>query len=270
MKDTEKIRRKNMSEPLKIMVDEGIAQITLNRPKFYNAFDVDMIFALAETLTGMATNPDVGGIVITGEGKAFCSGADLKSIAGLGRNFGEAFYELAAIYHRAILEIHRMPKPVIAAINGLTAGGGFSLSLACDFRVMESSALLRQAYTTNGLSIDGGGTFTLPRLIGMARALEIAAFDRPISAEQALSWGIVTEVVEDGHSTERAMMLAEKINKGSLFSFAASKELITRSFNASFESQLEKERQRLSQCAEHPNGREGIEAFLEKRAPVFV
>jgi 2-(1,2-epoxy-1,2-dihydrophenyl)acetyl-CoA isomerase len=259
-----------MSEPLKIMLVEGIARITLNRPNFYNAFDVDMIHALADKLTGMATNPDVGGIVITGEGKAFCSGADLKSIAGLGRNFGEAFYELAAIYHRAILEIHRMPKPVIAAINGLAAGGGFSLSLACDFRVMESSALLRQAYTTNGLSIDGGGTFTLPRLIGMARALEIAAFDRPISAEQALGWGLVTEVVEDGKSMERALMLADRIMKGPLASFAASKELITNALNTTFESQLEKERQHLSWCADQPNGREGIKAFLEKRKPVFV
>jgi len=252
------------------MLVEGIARITLNRPKFYNAFDVDMIHALADKLTGMATNPDVGGIVITGEGKAFCSGADLKSIAGLGRNFGEAFYELAAIYHRAILEIHRMPKPVIAAINGLAAGGGFSLSLACDFRVMESSALLRQAYTTNGLSIDGGGTFTLPRLIGMARALEIAAFDRPISAEQALGWGLVTEVVEDGKSMERAVMLTDRIIKGPFASFAASKELITNALNTTFESQLEKERQHLSWCADQPNGREGIKAFLEKRKPVFV
>ena len=259
-----------MSEPLKIMLYEGIARITLNRPKFYNAFDVEMIHMLADELTGMATNPDVGGIVITGEGKAFCSGADLKSITGLGKNLREAFHELAAIYHRAILEIHRMPKPVIAAINGLAAGGGLSLSLACDFRVMASSAQLRQAYTTNGLSIDGGGTFTLPRLIGMARALEIAAFDPPIFAEQALSWGLVTEVVEDGHSMERAVMLVDRIKKGSLASFAASKELITNALNTTFESQLEKERQHLSWCADHPNGREGIKAFLEKRKPVFV
>ena len=259
-----------MSEPLKIMLHEGIARITLNRPKFYNAFDVEMIHMLADELTGMATNPDVGGIVITGEGKAFCSGADLKSITGLGKNLREAFHELAAIYHRAILEIHRMPKPVIAAINGLAAGGGLSLSLACDFRVMASSAQLRQAYTTNGLSIDGGGTFTLPRLIGMARAREIAAFDPPIFAEQALAWGLVTEVVEDGHSMERAVMLADRIKKGPLSSFAASKELITNALNTTFESQLEKERQHLSSCADHPNGREGINAFLEKRKPVYV
>ena len=258
-----------MSEPLKIILNEGIARITLNRPKFYNAFDADMFHALAETLTRMATNPDVGGVVITGEGKAFSAGADLKSVAGSGKDFGEMFYEMAAVFHRTIFEIHRMSKPVIAAINGLAAGGGFSLSLACDFRVMEASALLRQAYTTNGLSIDGGGTFTLPRLVGMARALEIAAFDRPISAEQALSWGLVTEVVEDGKSMERAVVLADKIIKGPLSSFAASKKLITNAFNTPFESQLEKERKHLSQCADHPNGREGIKAFLEKRTPVY-
>ena len=91
-----------------------------------------------------------------------------------------------------------MNKPVVAAINGVAAGGGFSLALACDFRVMEKSAVLRQAYTSNGLCIDGGGTFTLPRLVGYARALEIAAFDEPISSDQALSCGLVTKVVEDG------------------------------------------------------------------------
>lgn len=259
-----------MGEPLKIILNDGIARITLNRPESYNAFDVDMIQALSDSLTGMATNPDVGGIVITGEGKAFCSGADLKSIAGMGRNFGEVFYELAAIYHHAILEIHRMSKPVIAAINGLAAGGGFSLALACDFRVMEASALLKQAYTTNGLSIDGGGTFTLPRLVGLARALEIATFDPPVSAEQALSWGLVTEVVEDGHSLERAEALADTILKGPFSSFAASKKLITNAFNTPFESQLEKERKHLSRCADHPHGREGIMAFLGKRKPDFT
>lgn len=259
-----------MSEPLKWTVIEGIATITLNRPEFFNAFDLEMIRKLAETLTGLSRDPDVGGIVITGEGKAFCSGGDLKSLAGLGKPFGDIFHELAAIYHLAIIEIRRMAKPVVAAINGLAAGGGFSLSLACDFRVMASSAQLRQAYTSNGLSIDGGGTFTLPRLVGMARALEIAAFDRPISAEQALSWGLVTEVVEDGHAVEGALELAERIKRGPLSSFAASKKLINDSFNTSFESQLEKEREHLSWCADHPNGREGIMAFLEKRKPVFV
>jgi asparaginyl-tRNA synthetase len=117
---------------------------------------------------------------------------------------GAAFHALAAAYHQAIVEIRRMPKPVVAAVNGLAAGGGFSMALACDFRVMAKSAVFRQAYTSNGLSVDGGGTYTLPRLVGLAKAMEILTFDRPISAEQALAWGLVTEMVEDGQEVNRA------------------------------------------------------------------
>ncbi len=144
------------------------------------------------------------------------------------------------------------------------------MALACDFRVMEASAVLRQAYTINGLSIDGGGTFTLPRLVGLARAMEIAALDRPISAEQALSWGLITEVVENGQAVKRAIELIKEMESIPLSSFAACKKLITDSFNTSFETQLEKERETLSWCADHPNGREGIRAFLEKRKPVYT
>jgi 2-(1,2-epoxy-1,2-dihydrophenyl)acetyl-CoA isomerase len=108
-----------------------------------------------------------------------------------------------------------------------------------------------------------------PRLVGLARAMEIAAFDRPIPSEQALAWGLVTEVVEDGHAVQRSIELLHSIRKGSPFSFAASKSLMTDSYNTSFESHLEKERNWLSACADHPNGREGIAAFLEKRKPVY-
>jgi len=162
-----------------------------------------------------------------------------------------------------------MPKPVVAAINGLAAGGGFSIALACDFRIMETSGILRQAYTSNGLSIDGGGTFSLPRLVGLAKALEIAAFDRPIDAEKAYEWGLVTEVVDNGESVKRARELINEMKRRSLTSFAASKKLMTDSFNTAFEGQMEKERDLLSWCADQPNGREGIAAFLEKRRPVF-
>ena len=162
-----------------------------------------------------------------------------------------------------------MPKPVVAAIRGLAAGGGFSLALACDFRVMEASAVLLQGYTTNGLSIDGGGTFMLPRLVGMAKAMEIAVFDRPISADQALSWGLATEVTDDGKSLERAIGMIREIIKRPLTSFAASKRLISEAFHTSLETELEKEREYLAQCAEHPNGREGMAAFLEKRKGRF-
>lgn len=258
-----------MDQPVNLEKRGGMALLTLNRPEAYNAFGLDMVRLLAEILIELAVDRNVTGVVISGEGKAFCAGGDLRWISQCGERHGPAFHELAARYHQAILEIRRMPKPVAAAINGLAAGGGFSMALACDFRIMEASAVLRQAYTSNGLSIDGGGTYSLPRLVGMARALEIAAFDPPIDAEKALSWGLVTEVVEDGKALSRAIEMIQAIQRGSLSSFAASKSLMTDSFNTPFESQLEKERNILAWAADQPAGREGIAAFLEKRKPLF-
>lgn len=258
-----------MTDSIQLQEKDGIALVTLNRPRFYNSFDLGMIQSLAELLVALALDSKVLGVVISGQGKAFCAGGDLRYISEYGKEYGAAFHELAARYHQAVLEIRRMPKPVVAAINGLAAGGGFSAALACDFRVMEKSAYLKQGYTSNGLSIDGGGTFTLPRLVGLARALEIAAFDRPISSDLALSWGLVTEIVPDGEGVRRALDLMEDLKTRSLSSFAASKRLITEAFDTPFEVQLEKERAALSECASHPNGKEGIAAFLEKREPVF-
>jgi 2-(1,2-epoxy-1,2-dihydrophenyl)acetyl-CoA isomerase len=151
----------------------------------------------------------------------------------------------------------------------VAAGGGFSLALACDFRIMEKSARLSQAYTSSGLCLDGGGSFTLPRLVGYARALEITAFDEPIGSDQALAWGLVTKVVEDGQALTEAADMARILAQKSLNSFAWCKKLITDSFNTSFETQLEKERAALEACADHPDGLEGLAAFSEKRKPNF-
>jgi len=258
-----------MAQPVKLEKGGGTALVTLNRPEAYNAFGLDMVRLLAEILIELAVDPKVTGVVISGAGKAFCAGGDLRWISQYGEKHGPAFHELAARYHQAILEIRRMPKPVVAAINGLAAGGGFSMALACDFRIMEASAVLRQAYTSNGLSIDGGGTYSLPRLVGMAKALEIAAFDLPIPAEKALSLGLVTEVVDDGKALATAVEMIEDMRRRSLSSFAASKQLMTDSFNTPFEAQLERERHLLSWAADQPAAREGIAAFLEKRKPVF-
>lgn len=258
-----------MSELIELVKTDVIAKIVLNRPEAYNAFDYELVSQLADQLTTLAGEADVRGVVITGKGKAFCAGGDLKWALGSPARPGAAFHTLASQFHLAILEIRRMKKPVVAAVNGIAAGGGFSLALACDFRVMEKSAVLRQAYTSNGLCIDGGGTFTLPRLVGYARALEIAAFDEPISADQALSWGLVTKVVEDGQALGEATAMAQLLARRSLNSYAWSKKLITDAFNTSFESQLELERTALEACADHPDGREGLAAFSEKRKPEY-
>ena len=258
-----------MEEAVKYRLSDGVAILTLNRPKAFNALNFDVIHSLKERLMVIAKDAEVKGVVLTGEGKAFCSGGDLKWLSQNGKTRGEAFHTLAARFHQAILEIRRMPKPVVAAINGLAAGGGFSLSLACDFRIIETSAVLVQGYTSNGLSIDGGGTFMLPRLVGLARAMEIVVFDRPLSSQQALSWGLVTEVTEDGKSREKAVDMVNDITKRPLSSFAASKRLLGESFQTSLETELEKEREYLAMCAEHPNGIEGMTAFLEKRKPRY-
>jgi len=258
-----------MSALIEVTLDRQIAQVVLNRPASYNAFDYDMISQLGEHLMALAGDKNVRAVVISGCGKAFCAGGDLKWALENSTRPAAAFHQLAGRFHLAILEIRRMPKPVLAAINGVAAGGGFSLALSCDFRIMEKSAILRQAYTSSGLCLDGGGSFTLPRLVGYARALEIAAFDEPIGSDQALAWGLVTKVVEDGQALNKAADMARLLAQKSLNSFDRCKKLITDSFNTSFETQIEKEREALEACADHPDGLEGLTAFSEKRKPNF-
>ena len=244
-------------------------EVTLNRMEAYNAFNLEMITVLASNLIELAMDDAVKGIIITGKGKAFCAGGDLRWASEFAQRKGASFHTLAAQLHQSIAEIRRMKKPVVAAINGIAAGAGFSLALACDFRIMEKSAILRQAYTSNGLCIDGGGTFTLPRIVGLARSLEIAAFDNPISAKEALEWGLVTKVVDDGKALSEAINMLNTLAKGSLNSFGWSKKLLTDSFSNSLESHLELEREGLSSCADSPDGQEGLKAFVEKRKPRF-
>ena len=263
-----------MREAILVQRHESTLEIALNRPEAYNALNLDVMVTLNDALASAATDESIKGVMITGKGKAFCAGGDLKWIVQQtadqhGADAGSTVHKLAPQFHLAITEIRHMGKPVVAAINGIAAGGGFSLALACDFRVMAESAEFRQAYTSSGLSIDGGGTFALPRLVGLARALEIAAFDRPISSAQALEWGLVTKVVQDNQVLEEGLSMLEELAKSSLHSFAWSKRLLIDSLNNPLETQLELERQGISDCARHPNGQEGLKAFLEKRKPVF-
>ena len=247
----------------------SIFEIAINRPETYNALNLDVMVEMSNALASAAMDKSIKGVLLTGAGKAFCSGGDLKLVSQQSDDYAATFHKLAPQFHIAITEIRRMAKPVVAAINGIAAGGGFSLALACDFRVMAESAMLRQGYTSNGLSIDGGGSFALPRLVGLARALEIAAFDQPISASQALEWGLVTKVAADDEVQKEALAMLEELSKRSLHSFAWSKRLFLESFNNTLETQLELEHQGISNCAGHPDGQEGIKAFCEKRKPVF-
>jgi 2-(1,2-epoxy-1,2-dihydrophenyl)acetyl-CoA isomerase len=248
---------------------DGIAVISINRPEVFNSFDLDTVTAFADSVMHAASDDDVHGVVVTGKGESFCTGGDVRWMAGFGDRVGAALRKIAGSFHQAVTEIRRMPKPVIAAVNGIAAGGGFSLALACDFRIIERAAVLRQAYTSNGLSIDGGGSFMLPRLVGQARAMEILTFDRPLDSETALAWGLATEIAADGQSVFRAIEIAGGIAAGARTSFAASKRLINLSAHSMFAEQLEEEREMLAACGNHPNGREGVAAFIEKRPAKF-
>jgi 2-(1,2-epoxy-1,2-dihydrophenyl)acetyl-CoA isomerase len=258
-----------MGEFVETTTEGDLAVVALNRPKAYNAFHLDMMTDLAGCFTELATKDQVKAVIITGKGKAFCAGGDLKWVLQFGEKPGAAFHTMAAQFHHAVSEIRRMNKPVIAAVNGIAAGGGFSMALACDFRIMEKSAVLRQAYTANGLSIDGGGTFMLPRLVGYARAMEIAAFDTPINADKAYEWGLATCIAEDGESLADAKKMANQLANGSIHSFAWAKHLLNTAFSDTLETHLELEREGLADCADHPDGREGLTAFSEGRKPAF-
>ena len=184
-----------MSNLIETDITDNIAIVTINREPEYNAFDETTLKTFADTLIALAVDDEVKAEIITGKGKAFSGGGDLKYGINAKGGVSAAFYDIAHFIHVAVLEIRVMSKPVIAAINGTAAGGGFSLALACDFRIMSETAKMKQAYTSNGLSIDGGGTFTLPKLVGYAKALEIVYLDEVITADKALEMGLVNKVV---------------------------------------------------------------------------
>lgn len=258
-----------ITEPIQVHREGAIATVLLNRPEALNAFNGDMVHQLAEGISALAVDHEVKILVLSGAGRAFCAGGDLHWVREFAAGPQAGLHELAGIFHRAISAIRQMDKPVIAAINGIAAGAGFSLALACDFRIMAKGAVLRQAYSSVGLTIDGGGTFTLPRIVGLARALEIAVFDHVIDSRQALEWGLVTRVADDERVSTEAGLMARDLLGRSLTSFAWAKRLLSDSFERVLEEQLEREREGIAACASLPDGREGIQAFVEKRRPLF-
>ncbi len=258
------------SDPVLISMEGHVATVTLDRPSRMNAFDAPTVKALRERLVEAALDRGVRAVVLAGAGRAFCAGGDLAAVLALNPSSpGDAFHDLAAWFHQCIVEIRTMEKPVIAAIGGPAAGGGFSLALACDLRVMGESAFLQQAYTSNGLSIDGGGSWTLPRMVGLSRALEIAWLDERIPAARALELGLATKVVPDDRVLAEAHALAARIAARAIRSTSLVKRLMNAAFDTPLESHLELERRFLAQAANSAEGREGLAAFSAKRAPSF-
>ncbi len=250
---------------------DAVATVTLNRPDVLNAIDLDTCRALRARLAEVARDPGVRAVVLTGGGRAFCAGGDLRfARAANPDRLGDSFLALTDVLHACVAEVRRMSKPVVAAINGPAAGAGFFLALACDLRVMGDGAYLKQSNTSHGLSVPAGGTFTLPRLVGLARALEITMLDEPIPAARALELGLVTRVAPHDRLPEEAFALAARAAAMPVGALGRVKQLMDEAFHSTLEEQLRSERREIAASADSGEGREGVAAFLEKRRPDFA
>lgn len=247
---------------------EGAAlTITLNRPDVLNSFDDAMHEGLRAAMTE-AESPEVRAVLLTGAGRAFCAGQDLGGRAGSLADL-DLTETLRANYNPLITRLRALEKPVIAAVNGVAAGAGANLALACDIVLAAKSARFIQAFAKIGLIPDAGGTWTLPRLVGEARAKALMLTGAPVGAEQAEAWGMIWKAVEDEALMAEAQALLAQLAAGPTAALAGTKAALHASGGASLAEQLEREAQIQGACGKGPDFAEGVAAFLEKRAPVF-
>ncbi|HYC46920.1 MAG TPA: enoyl-CoA hydratase-related protein [Burkholderiales bacterium] len=252
-------------------VQERVATLTLNRPERLNALGDTLREDLHDALKRAAADADVGAIVITGAGRGFCSGGDVKSMSeraasGATPPVTERF---APLRDRTILAMRDCPKPIIAAVNGAAAGAGMNLALACDMRIASTAAKFSQAFVKRGLAPDWGGTWFLPRVVGTAKAFELILTGDSIDAAKALELGIVNAVVAPEELMNAAQNLARRIANGPPVAIALSKRAIYHNEDVDLRSGLEFETFAQTLCRETEDSKEGVRAFMEKRAPVF-
>jgi len=264
----------NDTDRVHVRVSERVALLTIDRAESLNALDRATLRALRRAAVTAAEDPDVGAILLTGTGRAFCVGADLKQMATGGMAEGnesprEAVFATAGELHHLISALARAPKPVICAVNGTTAGAGVGIALACDVVWAARSSTFKLAYTAIGLSPDGGTTFFLPRLVGWKLAAEFFFTNRKLTADEALGFGLVSRVEADADLLPAARALAAELARGPTRAFAEVKALLRVSGHNGLETQTEEERQAIARSFASADFAEGIAAFLAKRAPVF-
>ena len=248
---------------------ENVATITLNRPKAANGISPTLAKELAEAALICDQDTTIRCVILTGTGKMFCAGGDLKSVGGDPANAAIKIKGMADDLHKATSSFARMEKPVIVAVNGVAAGAGFSMAVAGDMVIAAESAKFVMAYTAAGLSPDGSSTYYLPRLIGVRRAMELMLTNRLLKAPEALEWNLVNQVVPDEDLQAAAMKLAQQLANGPTDAFSTVKKLLLCSFDNSLETQMELEGRAIAARAGAANGQEGVRAFLEKRKPNF-
>ncbi|MBX7137221.1 MAG: 2-(1,2-epoxy-1,2-dihydrophenyl)acetyl-CoA isomerase PaaG [Oligoflexia bacterium] len=258
------------SEHLIVEDREGVRTIKLNRPEVLNSFNRRMSAELLEALQGAADSREIRALLLTGEGRAFCAGQDLAEVApsrdGTLPELGEI---VRSCYNPVISALRDLPKPVVCAVNGIAAGAGANLALACDLVLASHGATFIQAFSKIGLIPDSGGTFFLPRLVGLGRATALAMLAERLPAEEALRLGLIYKLFVPQEllpeATKLAMYLAQQPTRG----FAALKKALNQSFSNSLKEQLELEAQLQGECGRSADYKEGVSAFLGKRSPQF-
>ena len=256
-------------------VEGGVAVLTMSRPERRNALSPQMLTALAEQLVAVEADPEVGCVVLTGAGKAFCAGGDVKRFAAAGEepvrpSFEERLTRQREGHRRTALKLYELRKPTIAMINGAAAGAGFSLALACDLRYAADSAVLTTAFAKVGLAGDYGGTWFLTRLVGTAKARELYYFSDRIGAAQAERLGIVNGVFEADKLREQVLDLARRLATGPAVAYRYMKENLNRAVTGSLAETLDIEAVHHQRTFDTDDHREAAAAFVDKREPRFT
>jgi 2-(1,2-epoxy-1,2-dihydrophenyl)acetyl-CoA isomerase len=247
----------------------NVATLTLNRPDAYNALDLALGRELFTASIELDEDPDVRCVVVTGSGRAFCAGGDVKAfVDNLGR-IGAHIKELTTYLHGAISRFARSDKPVIMAVNGVAAGGGFSLALSGDLVIAAESAKFTMAYSRIAASPDGSSSYFLPRLVGLRRAMELYFTHRVLTAKEAVEWGMITRAVPDAELAGAVDALSRELAQGPSKAFGIAKRLLHQSTWESLETQMELEAQGIAACGHTEDFRAGVTAFAQKTVPTF-
>jgi 2-(1,2-epoxy-1,2-dihydrophenyl)acetyl-CoA isomerase len=250
-------------------LSDGIATVTLNRPEVFNALDAQLARELHDAIIASSEDEAVRVVILTGTGRAFCAGGDVKGFCDTIDTIGAHVKRLTTELHGAVSRMIRMPKPVISAVNGVAAGGGMSLALAGDLILATASARFTMAYTQIGASPDGSSTFTLPRLVGVKRALELTLLNPVLSAQEAKEWGIVNRVYPDDAFQAEVQTIATQLAQGPTLAYGRTKALLYSSTSETLETQMEYETLHIAASGKTADFREGVFAFAEKRQPSF-
>ena len=252
-------------------IRDNVAWITLNRPAAFNAINLQAVKELYEVANRCGSDKSVRAAVLTGSGsKAFCAGGDVADFAANADKIETLVKEMTGYLHMAVSRFAWMRAPLVGAINGVAAGGGLSLALACDLAIAADNATFSSAYTRIGFTPDGSSTFFLTRLLGRRRAMEMFLTNRVLSAQEALDWGLVNRVVAAKDLMEEAKKLAEQLARGPTRAHGGIKKLLQMAQVDSLESQMERETRSIAEMGSSKDGLEGVKAFVEKRKPSFT